>query len=99
MGYLRKPSADKQWLSLTTRLAMENYDSYDDAIGFVKDTSFIGPCYVIIGGVKENEGAVLSIGPDKTLYDDRRYPAEDCMDEIGAKGMDWSTLYNVLNGI
>jgi len=130
--YLRKPTPTKQWLSLTTRLAMEDNATYADAIDFVKTTSFIGPCYIIIGGVEKNEGAVLSIGPDKTLfdqwdmplpandsaqepfyvletnydhwdqppwYDDRRYPAEDCMDEIGAKGMEWSTLFNVLNGI
>ena len=33
------------------------------------------------------------------IWDDRRYPAEQCMNEIGSKGMDWYTLYNVLNGL
>jgi len=132
--YLRNPSASQQWLSLTTRLAMEDTDNFDDAVVQIKGTSFIGPCYIIIGGAKAGEAAVLSIGPSKTLfdqwdlnqalpqnnsaqapfyvletnydhwsqppwYDDRRYPAEDCMDEIGSKGMDWYSLYNVLNGI
>merc|ERR1719445_2755933 len=132
--YLRNPDASQQWLSLTTRLAMEDTDNFGDAVAQIKGTSFIGPCYIIIGGYKAGEAAVLSIGPKKTLYDqwdltqalpqnnsaqapfyvletnyehwsqppwydDRRYPAEDCMDEIGSKGMDWYSLYNVLNGI
>merc|ERR1712129_409361 len=59
--YLRKPTPTKQWLSLTTLLAMEDNATYADAIDFVKDTSFIGPCYIIIGGVEKNEGAVLSM--------------------------------------
>merc|ERR1719229_295584 len=33
------------------------------------------------------------------FYDDRRYPAEKCMGEIGQKAMDIPSLYNVLNGI
>merc|ERR1719229_747885 len=130
--YLRKPTEEKQWLSLTTRLAMEDQPSYEDAIEFIQNTSFIGPCYIIIGGTKAKEASVLSIGPDKTLfnrwdmplpannsaqepfyvletnydhweqppwYDDRRYPAEMCMDEVGQKGVSWNSLYNVLNGI
>eukprot|EP00484_Ammonia_sp_Unknown_P031066 CAMPEP_0197030642 /NCGR_PEP_ID=MMETSP1384-20130603/9835_1 /TAXON_ID=29189 /ORGANISM="Ammonia sp." /LENGTH=415 /DNA_ID=CAMNT_0042460029 /DNA_START=30 /DNA_END=1277 /DNA_ORIENTATION=+ len=134
MEYLKNPTASMQWLSLTTRQAIEDYSSYSDAISFMKQTAFIGPCYVIIGGVNKNEGSVLSIGPNMTLwdqwtipeaqpqnntaqppfyvletnydhweppppFDDRRYPAEMCMDEIGSKGMGWYTLYNVLNGI
>merc|ERR1712013_915990 len=80
--YLRNPSSAQQWLSLTTRLAMEETDNFDDAVAQIKATSFIGPCYIIIGGAKKGEAAVLSIGPQKTLfdewYDDRRYAAEDC---------------------
>ena len=132
--YLRNPTASMQWLSLTTRVAMENYTSYTDAVDYLKRQAFIGPCYIIIGGVQKNEGSILSIGPNMTLFDqftipeaypqnntaqppfyvletnydhweppppfdDRRYPGEMCMDEIGSKGVQWYSLYNVLNGI
>eukprot|EP01084_Bolivina_argentea_P159127 277160_1 len=134
LEYLKNPTADHSWLSLTTRMAMENSKTYDDAIAYMKKTSFIGPCYVIIGGINKDEGSVLSIGPNNTLFDqwtipqanpannsvqapfyvletnydhweaapwfdDRRGPGEACMNEIGSKGMDWYTIYNVLNGI
>merc|ERR1740123_786948 len=94
--------------------------------------NFCRPCYVIMGGVKKDEGAVLTIGPNSTMFDrwdlkdalprdngttpfyvletnydhwkeppffdDRRYPAEDCLDKAGSKGVNWETLYNTLHG-
>merc|ERR1712154_213639 len=116
--YLKNPTPSMQWLSLTTRLAVEDYTTYADAVSFLSKQSFIGPCYVIVGGVARDEGSVLSIGPNGTLFDewtiakglpsnnsaqapfyvletnydhweqppwfdDRRYPAEMCMDEVG----------------
>jgi len=132
LKYLRNPSAEQQWLSLTTRMAIEEHSGYEDAVAFIANTSFIGPCYVIVGGVKKNEGAVLTVGPNKSMFDrwdlghglpvngteapffvletnydhwdeppffdDRRYPAERCMEKEGAAKMGWETLYNVLHG-
>merc|ERR1711971_635885 len=68
--YLKNPTPSMQWLSLTTRPAMEDTVSYADAVSFLSNQSFIGPCYVIIGGVERDEGVVLSIGPDGTLFDE-----------------------------
>lgn len=132
LKYLRNPTPSLQWLSLTTRMAMEDYAHYDDAVEYITNSSFIGPCYVIIGGAQKDEGAVLTVGPNSTMFDrwdlkdalprangtesfyvletnydhwkeppffdDRRYPAEDCMDKAGSAGMDWEALYNVLHG-
>merc|ERR1711923_577610 len=69
LKYLRNPTPKQQWLSLTTRVAMEKYDNYNEAVSYISNTSFIGPCYVIIGGVEKGEGAVLTIGPNGTMFD------------------------------
>lgn len=132
LKYLRNPTPDQQWLSLTTRVAIEDYTTYDDAVSFISKSSFIGPCYVIIGGAKKDEGAVLTVGPNSTMFDqwdlkdalpadnkttpfyvletnydhwkdvpffdDRRLPAEECMDRTGSARMNWESLYNVLHG-
>lgn len=128
---------NSQFLAFTTRLAMETYDNYNDALSFIFNTSYIAPAYIIIGGINKNDGGIVTIGPNMTLldywdipnglpfnngtgkdiqpwyvletnydhwkqppkHDDRRYPAEDCMNEIGSSNIDLETLYNVLNGI
>ena len=47
----------------------ETYDNYHDAVSYIHNQSFVGPCYIIIGGVNENEGGVITVGPNHTLYD------------------------------
>ena len=134
LDWLKNPKDNSQFLTFTTRLAMETYDNYNNALSFIEDTSFIGPAYIIMGGVDINNGGVVTIGPNMTLlnywdipnglpsnnsditpwyvletnydhweqppwFDDRRYPAEDCMNEIGSNNINLETLYNVLNGL
>jgi len=123
-----------QWLTFTTRHAMENYNSYDSALNYLSKVSYIGPAYIIIGGNQVNQGSVITLGPNSTLvdvwsipnglpandstvtpwyvletnydhwnqppwFDDRRYPAEDCMNEIGSANINLPNLYNVLDGL
>ena len=133
--WFQNSNDNSQFLSFVTRTALENFDNFDDTVEYISQTSFVGPCYIIIGGVDMNDGAVITIGPNMTLYnywdipnalgnnsdashdnwyvletnydhweqppwyDDRRYPCEDCMAEIGSDSIDFETLYNVLNGI
>jgi len=125
---------NSQFLTFTTREAIENYDNYQAAVNFILQSSFIGPAYIIIGGPRPYEGAVCTLGPNRTLvnywdiahglpqndtdqnpwyvletnydhwtqppwFDDRRYPAEACMNELGPENIAIPTLFNVLNGI
>eukprot|EP00483_Globobulimina_turgida_P007824 UN07839 len=134
--WIKDPTDTNDLLVMTTRYVMENENSYSDAIKYLQSVSMVCPAYIILGGSNAGEGAVLTYGPNMTVfdewgypngvtlpqnnsaqppfyvletnydhwleppfYDDRRYPAEKCMDGIGAKGMDIPSLYNVLNGI
>jgi len=134
LEWITNPNDESQALTFVTRDAIENHPVFDQAADFIMNTSEVGPAYIILGGTKKNEGAVITLGPNMTLInewtipnalpannatqppyyvletnydhwnpppptDDRRYPAEDCMAEIGESGIDLSTLFNVLNGI
>jgi len=133
LDWYTHPDSTLQFLTFTTRNAIENLDNFNDAVNFIMDTPLMCPAFVIIGGPNPTQGAVLTMGPNRTLedywdiphglpandtkqapwyvletnydhwenppkYDDRRYPAEDCMNEIGPKNITIATLYNVLNG-
>ncbi len=67
MDWYEHPDDNGQFLSFTTRLAMETYDNYQDAVQFILDTPMLCPAYIIIGGINKDEGAVISIGPNSTL--------------------------------
>jgi len=131
--YWTDPNDNNQLLVMATRYMFENYNHYDDAIGYISQLPMVCPAYVIMGGINNGEGVVMTYGPNMTLfdkweiknalpnmtninnfyvletnydhwdeppiYDDRRYPAEQCMDEIGQKGVGFYSLYNVLNGL
>jgi acid ceramidase len=128
-----KNTDDTDWQeTFLTRSAIETQNTYQDAINYIHDTPIMSPGYIIIGGPEPFQGAVLSIGPNGTLwdewdipealpanattkwyvletnydhweqppwFDDRRYPAEDCMAEVGGDNIDIATLYNVLDGV
>lgn len=49
-----------QFLSFTTRSVMMNAASYADALVALNDTVMVGPSYIILGGVKPGEGAVIT---------------------------------------
>jgi len=134
LDWFLNPADTSQFLTFTTRNAMETYNNYNDAVNYFAKVSFIGPSYIIIGGSQINQGAVITIGPNNTLidvwsipnalpgnnsdvtnwyvletnydhwnqppwFDDRRYPAEDCMNEIGSANINLTSLYNVLYGL
>jgi len=131
LDWFMDPTDNDQWLSLTTRQAMETYNNYPDALQYIANAPLIGPAYIIIGGSMNNQGAVVTKGPNSTLidiwtipeayptnatvkwyiletnydhwnappwYDDRRYPAEKCMNEVGQNNISLVTMFNVLNG-
>jgi len=125
---------NSQFLTFTTRQAMETYNNYYDTVNYILGTSFVGPSFIIIGGSNPYEGCVCTMGPNQTLanywdiqhglpandtnqnpwyvletnynhwdqppwFDDRRYPAEACMSEVGPENIAIPTLFNVLNGV
>jgi acid ceramidase len=134
LDWFLNPDDTDQWLTFTTRNAIETYNTYNDALNYLSKEPYIGPAYIIIGGSQVNEGSVITLGPNHTLvdvwsiphglptndssvtpwyvletnydhwnqppwFDDRRYPAEDCMNEIGSANITLPNLYNVLNGL
>lgn len=48
------------FLTFTTRNAIENAATYDEAFAILNNTVLIGPGYIILGGSKAGEGVVLS---------------------------------------
>lgn len=47
-------------LSFLTRQVMENATSFSDAVKMLELTDLIAPAYFIVGGVKPNEGVVIT---------------------------------------
>jgi acid ceramidase len=58
---------DLTWFS---RTLFEDYDNYGDALTALNATKMIGPGYVILSGVNEGEGAVVTKGAKKELGKD-----------------------------
>jgi acid ceramidase len=54
-----------EFLSFKTRTVMESYSTYTDALDSLTHWRPIGPCYVIVGGSKANQGAVLQLGANR----------------------------------
>jgi acid ceramidase len=46
--------------TFAARYAMENFDNYEDAFNYLKNTKIVAPCYYIVGGVNGNEGSVIT---------------------------------------
>jgi hypothetical protein len=47
-------------LSMLTRDVMENATSFEDAVKRLSNTDMIAPAYFIVGGVKPDEGVVIT---------------------------------------
>ena len=47
-------------------LANDEFD-YEKALGFLTDTPLIAPCYIIVGGAKPSQGAVITRNRDAAL--------------------------------
>eukprot|EP00053_Salpingoeca_punica_P005757 m.56378 g.56378 ORF g.56378 m.56378 type:complete len:386 (-) comp13385_c0_seq2:409-1566(-) len=115
------------FLSLLTRSVMENNATYEDAYTTLNAVKMIGPSYIILGGYKPAQGAVITREEAKSLfpwtlqmslnngsffvletnydhwthdpfYDDRRTPAEKCLNEVTAANISPEKLFNVLSG-
>jgi len=54
------------WLTFTTRTVMETYEDYSSAVASLSSTVFIGPSYVIVGGMNPGEGCVITSAPNMT---------------------------------
>lgn len=55
------------FVTFATRQAMETSADYPAALSFLNKTSLIGPAYIIIGGAKAGEGAVITKDGAETL--------------------------------
>lgn len=53
------------FLSLKTRTVMENFGTYSEALNALTHWKPIGPCYIILGGAKSKEGAVIQLGANR----------------------------------
>jgi len=69
LEWFKNTNDESQWLSFTTRIAMESYNDYNNAVNYLSKVSYIGPSYIIIGGPLINQGAVITLGPNLTLVD------------------------------
>lgn len=47
-------------LSILTREVLEKADSYDEAVDLLSSRPLIAPAYFIVGGVRSNEGIVIT---------------------------------------
>jgi hypothetical protein len=47
-------------LSVLTRELFEKAESYDEAVKILSTTRLIAPAYFIVGGIKPNEGVVIT---------------------------------------
>lgn len=74
--WLAKSNDTDAELSLLTRAVFEDEDTYADAHKRIVDTKIIGPSYIILSGINEGEGAVITKGaaglfkPDGMTIDD-----------------------------
>jgi len=113
-------------LCLTLRNIMMNATNYADALSLLQTTDFIGPAYIIIGGIAVGEGAVVTRTAVKSIdlwtlqqqldggsfyvvetnydhwkpplpIDNRRTPAEICLNTTGQANINLPTLFNVLS--
>merc|ERR1712000_347635 len=55
------------FVTFAVREAMESSDNYPEALSFLNKTTLIGPAYIIIGGAKTGEGAVITKDGAATL--------------------------------
>jgi acid ceramidase len=56
---------DGQFLSWKTRAVMENFGTYADALNALSNYKPMGPGYIILGGARAKEGAVLQLGANR----------------------------------
>lgn len=69
-----------KFLTFSTRNLMETASTYSEALDTLATYDSVGPAYIIIGGVKSGEGAVVTKGAqvyapgttDGTVYKARR---------------------------
>ncbi len=54
-------------LLFLTRHLMENITNYDDAVNFLQTRDLIAPSYFILGGLKLDEGLVITRNQYKTI--------------------------------
>ncbi len=47
-------------MSFLTREVLENSTSFNDAVNKFSKENIVAPAYFIVGGVKENEGVVIT---------------------------------------
>jgi acid ceramidase len=55
------------FLTFTTRYAIENAATYDEAFQILNSTKLIGPGYIILGGAKAGEGVVFTREEEKSI--------------------------------
>ena len=60
IGWFLGHNDDCQFLTFQTRLVMEANSTYADAVDSLLNYKPLGPAYIIIGGVKPGEGAVIA---------------------------------------
>jgi acid ceramidase len=65
MEWINEPTDTDQFLTMHARATFESEQalSYTAAVKAMSTTPFVGPAYVIIGGINKGEGVVLTISP------------------------------------
>lgn len=60
IGWFLGKNNDCQFLTFETRMAIEDNATYADALDTLVQYKPLGPAYIIIGGIKPDEGAVIA---------------------------------------
>lgn len=55
-----KGNTSLQFLAFTTRRAMETAPDFDSAFAILNNTAMVGPSYIILGGAKMGQGAIIT---------------------------------------
>mmetsp|Transcript_23133 Transcript_23133/g.33798 ORF Transcript_23133/g.33798 Transcript_23133/m.33798 type:complete len:330 (+) Transcript_23133:1-990(+) len=136
IGWFLGKNDDCQFLTFQTRLTMEGNSTFDDALTSLVDYKPLGPAYIIVGGTKPAEGAVIAKEFNATAeehgepmlnhdvwylneslakgsfyvaetnydrkkappeFDDRRFPMENCIEELGPDNITAANIWQVLS--
>lgn len=55
-------------MSFTTRQALEQASTFDEALDILNNTDMVGPSYMILGGAKTGQGAIITRAEAESLH-------------------------------
>jgi len=66
LKWIKDPTDTANFLSFLTRQTIMGKTSFSDALDVLSNSVMVGPSYIILGGVKAGEGAIITNKPNTT---------------------------------